>query len=600
MSVHDKIRFFYKSKFKKTVACLLIVPTIFTAFMPMTGCSSYASWSNTDISYSEDAAFEKFVLEIFKNTLSQNGLAVHAYLQHPENYDIQDYPLTIGGYDLDSLGDTTDTTNALIHLKSFDRSLLSDKHKLTYDQLKYSLETELEYSDMYLYDSALSATIGEQIQLPLVLAEYSFQEEKDVAEYIKILESTDAYFENICEYEKLRAKKGLFMEDYQADVIIEQCDAFISSASDGFLVSTFKTRLDALNLPDEKVKNYIKQNQTAIDEHVIKGYEILRDGLILLKGSGRYTGGICNYPDGLRYFEYFLATNLGWSKTIDEFSELITSYLDKTIQDIRTIANKHPKSYKKAESFAFQKLTPKETIDELKGKINDNYPAGPSVDYSIRYVDSSISEWASPAMYFTPQLDNIINNSIYINPDNAGSVDLYATLAHEGFPGHLYQTTYFAMTEPDLIRYIIAPTGYIEGWASYVEVDSYRYADTGDVYLNELMGLNYALTLLIYASADIGVSCYGWTQADVYTFVSSFGFKGTRIAGEMYDAMVSEPGNYCRYVLGYIAILELQDKAKELLDNKYSVKEFNKFILDTGAIQFDILFDRLESWASSY
>lgn len=548
----------------------------------------------------ENDAFEEFAMEVFRDTLSQNGLAVHSYLQHPENYGITDYPLTIGEYDLDSLGDTTDLTNTLTRLKSFNRGLLSDKHKLTYDEILYTLETELEYSDIYLYNTSLSTTIGEQIQLPLVLAEYTFKEEKDVEEYLAIAEDVDKYFTNMCEYEKLRADAGIFMEDYLADKIIEQCNTFIENASDGFLVSTFATRLDSLGLPEAKRNEYISRNQAAIDEHIIKGYEILRDGLSSLKGSGKYSGGIGNYPDGQRYYEYFLASNLGWNKSLDEFAELISSYINKTIMQIQQIASKHPASYNNVSRFSFQQLSPEETLEQLKQLIKDNYPDGPDVDYTISYVDKSISESASPAMYFTPQLDNIGENSIYINPDNAGSADLYATLAHEGFPGHLYQTTYFAASDPDLIRYLIAPTGYVEGWATYVEVDSYRYAETGDKYLNEIMGLNYALTLLLYASVDIGVSCYGWNEDDVYKFVFSYGFSGKRIAKEMYDAMVSEPGNYCRYVLGYIAILELQDKAKKLLGNRYSAKEFNKFLLDTGAVQFDILFDRLNEWAAAY
>lgn len=548
----------------------------------------------------ENNAFEEFAMEVFRDTLAQNGLAVHSYLEHPENYGITDYPLTIGEYDLDSLGDTSDLTNTLTRLKSFNRELLSDKHKLTYDEILYTLETELEYSDIYLYNTSLSTTIGEQIQLPLVLAEYTFKEEKDVEEYLAIAEDVDKYFTNVCEYEKLRADAGIFMEDYLADKIIEQCNTFIENASDGFLISTFVTRLDALGLSDAKRNEYIRRNQTAVDEHVIKGYEILRDGLRNLKGSGKYSGGIGNYPDGLRYYEYFLASNLGWNKSLDEFAELITGYINKTILQIQKIATEHPDSYNKASTFSFQQLSPEDTLEQLKKLIKDNYPDGPDVDYTISYVDKSISESASPAMYFTPQIDNIEENSIYINPENAGSADLYATLAHEGFPGHLYQTTYFAASDPDLIRYVIAPTGYVEGWATYIEVDSYRYAETGDEYLNELMGLNYALTLLLYASVDMGVSCYGWSEDDVYNFVSSFGFRGKRIAKEMYDAMVSEPGNYCRYVLGYIAILELQDKAKELLGNRYSAKEFNKFLLDTGAIQFDILFNRLDEWAAAY
>jgi uncharacterized protein (DUF885 family) len=593
----------------KSTALLLAAALLFSG---LAGCSGTISTVDdaTDIaakaeestdakSLRENEGFEEFIDEIFKETLSSDGLAVHSYLEHPENYGLTDYSNSLYGYDLDSLGDTSELTETLVKLKSFDRELLTEKHKLTYDQLLYILEKELEYSDLYLYDTVLSTTLGEQIQLPLVMAEYAFYEEKDVEEYLSILESVDEYFSNIIEFEKLRAEAGIFMEDYLADEIIGQCETFIASASDGFLVSTFQSKLDGLGVDETKRENYIARNQKAIDEHVIKGYKILCEGIENLKGSGKYSGGICNYPDGRRYYEYYLAMNVGWSKSLDEFMELLSDYTNATLARMAEIATDYPDSYAKYSTFSFQDLTPTETLEQLKELIKDDYPDGPEINYSIDYVDKSISESASPAFYFITQIDNLTENSIYINPDNSGTADIYATLAHEGFPGHMYQTTYFAASDPDLIRYIIAPTGYVEGWGTYAEVDSYRYAETGDEYLNELMGLNYALTLLIYATVDMGVGCYGWDEDEVYEYITSMGFRGRRIAKEMYDSMVSEPGNYSRYVLGYIAILELRDKAKELLGDKYSTKEFNKFVLDTGAIQFDILFERIDEWAST-
>ena len=83
-------------------------------------------------------------------------------------------------------------------------------------------------------------------------------------------------------------------------------------------------------------------------------------------------------------------------------------------------------------------------------------------------------------------VENIDFNSIYINSAGTDSSDLYPTLAHEGYPGHLYQTQYFASTSPSLIRNVIKPGGYIEGWASYVEVHSYEYAGDNTL-LNSLV-----------------------------------------------------------------------------------------------------------------
>jgi uncharacterized protein (DUF885 family) len=173
---------------------------------------------------------------------------------------------------------------------------------------------------------------------------------------------------------------------------------------------------------------------------------------------------------------------------------------------------------------------------------------------------------------------------------------LFTTLAHEGYPGHMYQTQYFAATNPDWIRYILAPGGYVEGWASYVEVLSYNYAQTGNDALNKMYAANYATVLCLYAKGDIGVNYYGWSEDDVYRFISQYGFDDKSVAHEMYYAFVSDPGNYCKYVLGMLGFEQLKTKAQSELSDKFNLKNFHQYILDMGPVQFDILFNNLDAW----
>jgi uncharacterized protein (DUF885 family) len=197
-----------------------------------------------------------------------------------------------------------------------------------------------------------------------------------------------------------------------------------------------------------------------------------------------------------------------------------------------------------------------------------------------------------------PQLDNLSQNSIYINPSSTSDDELYPTLAHEGYPGHLYQTTYFANTNPDLVRYIIEPNGYVEGWATYCELFSYSYADT-DKSLALLAQANYAIVLCLYAKCDIGINYYSWTETDVYNYISQYGFSDKSTANSMYEAMVSNPGNYCNYVLGWIGFSELKKEAMNLSGSSFTNSDFHKYILDMGAVPFDMLFEGISEWAYS-
>lgn len=585
--------------FKKCSAFLIILCLIFS----FTVCSPSPDKSKspeTQISNDvKNSEFDSYVNELFKETLSSDAFSIHSFLQHPENYGITDYEVTMGRYDIEDLDATKDITDAINDLKAFDRNTLSANQQITYDVLLKYFETELEYCDLYLFDTDLSTTIGLQVQLPLLYAEYSFNEEKDVKEYLTLISDTDEFFSSMIEYENLRSENGLFMEDYLADEIIEQCRTFVESSDDNILISTFNERLDTLTgISDEQKNSYIKQNETAVNDNVIKGYQLLIEGLESLKGNSKYSGGLCNYPNGNKYFEYLIKKDIGWSKSIDEYNELLDTYLNSSLMSMRQIIAKDSTVLDRFEAYSPKHTDPKEILSELREKIAADFPQGPSVNCDIKYVTKSLEDYASPAMYFTPQIDNLEKNSIYINSSSTNNEGLYSTLAHEGYPGHLYQITYFSNTRPDLIRHLLSFGGYTEGWATYCEAYSYSL-ESSDKNLSIIQKANLTSTLCLYAKIDIGVNYYNWTKENVASFLKNYGIEGDEVVTQIYNSMISEPGNYCKYVLGYIGFCELKNTAQNSLGNKFDIKGFHKYILDLGPVQFDILFGRLDEWIKS-
>lgn len=598
----------FKYSFQKILAVFLTLCII----LSFTGCSFFSNDNNftennsteytqpTEIYADEDnAEFAEYIDGLFRETVAGDALTLHSYLQNPANYGITDYEVTLGGYDVENLDYTQDITDSITALKSFNRETLSQKQQITYDQLLKYMETQLEYCDLYLFDTCLSTTVGLQVQLPIIFAEYSFNAEKDVVDYIKLLEDTDNFFQNIVDYETIRSENGYFMEAHLAEEIITQCRTFVDSADDGYLISTFDERIDKLSgISDEAKQAYKEQNTAAVNEHVIKGYQILADGLTKLKNTGKYSGGLVNYPNGKKYYESLVNMDMGWSKTIEEYDTLLDEYISQNILTMQMLMAKEPDLLDKFDSFSFSVTEPKDILNDLKTKIAQDFPTGPEINFDIKYITEALQDFASPAMYFTPQLDNLTNNSIYINPSSTNASELYPTLAHEGYPGHMYQITYFAASNPDLIRFLIEPGGFIEGWATYCEMYSYTLADKENLSLSLLNQANYITILCMYAKVDIGVNYHGWTAEQVYQYIKTYGYDDMEIAENMYYSMVSEPANYCQYVLGYIAFNELKETAQNKLDDRFNLKEFHKFILDLGPVQFDILFDRLEGWVN--
>lgn len=554
----------------------------------------------TDLSNSNaNESFTEFTEALFREIVTQDYLTLHSYVSTPANFGITSYDVTLGRYDFDNLDAAEYYTELLTKLKSFDKSSLSEKQLITYEQLLLLFENELEYSDLYLYSTLINSTTGIQVQLPLILAEYTFLNEEDINNYILLLEDVDGFFSDICEYEKLRAAQGLFKADSTIDDIINQCNTFVSSAAvpeSSILITSFNERLDAFEGLSEETKKSLKEkNEAAIKNHVIPGYNKLTEELNSLKGSCKYPGGLCESPDGKRYFEYLISNNLGSAKSVAEYDKLLDSTITSYLSKMNSLTMKNYSLLNSIDSFSFNMDDPHEILSDLQSKITNDFPAIPAVDYELKYVSKALSESASPAMYFIPQLDNLSLNTIYINPD-CSNADIYPTLAHEGYPGHLYQTQYFASTNPDWIRYILASSGYVEGWASYVEMLSYNYADTGNEALNALMSYNYAIIMCIHAKCDIGINYYGWDKSDVNKYLGKFFNESDEAAAQIYTICVDMPGNYCKYVLGLLGFLTLRQEAENALSDAFNPKDFHKFVLDMGPVQFDILYKKLPAW----
>ena len=321
------------SFFKKAAAitgAVVITACSFSACTPFGGSAS--RYNNADEQYNaaDNESFNAFTDSLFRELASSDSLSLHALLENPCEYGIDDYDITLGRIDIDNIDDTSDITDYITKLNAFDKASLSKSQQITYDLLNKYLYTTLNYSDLYLLNTDLTPTIGIQIQLPLLFSEYTFMEKKDVEEYIQLLSDVDGYFNNLLEFEALRSVRGYTLSDDLLDEVISSCKSIADSAGDaeGMFIGTFNSRVDDLIfLTDDEKNVYKKQNEDAVINHVIPGYNALITTLASFKGTNQYSGGICNYPDGARYFEGLLESCLGWSKSIDEYNDLLDSYI---------------------------------------------------------------------------------------------------------------------------------------------------------------------------------------------------------------------------------------------------------------------------------
>ena len=546
---------------------------------------------------SQQVAFDLFTDDLFKEKVQNDSITLNYSLAKPETYGITNYTPTFGHYSVSSMEESlADDAAALKKLETFEYDQLTRDQQITYDILKELYTDESRFKDFLLYDEVLSSTTGLQAQLPVLLAEYTITDKQDLVDYIMLLTKTDSYFKEICEFEKQKSNAGLFMSDTCADNVIDQCKQFIKEPEKNLLISIFDEKVSKLSLSDEEKAELTAQNKDAVLTHVIPAYQLIIDTLASLKGTGKNTGGLCNFKDGKAYYSLILKNQTGSSKTPDEAKEALQSLLYSSVRKMQSLVGKDPDLLKKAQDVTYRLTEPRKIIDFLKDAIKKDFPEVENVSCQIKYVHPSLEEHMSPAFYLTPQLDCYTKNCIYINRcEKYDLSDIFTTLAHEGYPGHLYQNVYYASTNPSLIRNIIDFGGYSEGWATYVEMYSYDLAGL-DSKVAEVLRCNNEAILCIYGLSDIGVNYSGWTQKDLAAFLSSVGIDNEEAAPHMYQAVIDEPCNYLKYVLGYAEIKELKDFASENLGKKFNLKDFHQFLLTIGPSQFDLLHKYLAQW----
>lgn len=581
-----------KNKYLTSFTALLLSSSLL-----FSGCSSIRASSDTN------TAFRQFTLELFRQDVAANTIGLHYTLKDPSAYDIVQAPVTYGSFSTNTTGMMASLENSLSALSHYHYEDLTDENKLTYDILESYLQTAQKGAPYLLYEEPLGEITGIQAQLPVLLAEYPFHDIKDVDTYLSLLSCTPDYFNSLISFEKEKADSGLFIPDSTVDAVVDQCSSFVDMKDSNYLLTTFDERLSKIpGLSSTVKRNYQKKNQEMIANAVVPAYESLIDALLELRGSGKNKKGVCYFPNGKEYYSYVVERDTGSPRSVSEIKKLIHDQISSDLLSIQTLLSKDPELASrpvsaeappdKSDIFLQNQIDrnqPEQILTLLEQKSCAAFPAPPDVTAQVKYVPNAMEPYLSPAFYMIPAIDDQSENVIYINQSrNVDTLKLFTTLAHEGYPGHLYQTTYFAEKNTEPLRSIFNFSGYVEGWATYAEMCSY-YLSPLPKDQAALFQKNGSLTLGLYAAADIGIHYDGWSVPDTVRFFSDYGIKDTDAIQEIYNLILSDPGNYLKYYVGYLEFMELKKKAMKIDGDEFSQKNFHRAVLDVGPAPFDIV-----------
>lgn len=535
-------------------------------------------------------SFSEFCTTLFREEMKSNTMNLHFTLKDPKAAGIDSYEITLGSLSGDSPHNQARQLKKLSEeLKKYSHRSLKEKDRLTCRLLSDYISRQQNLAAYPYYDEPLTPSGGVTSQLPVLLAEYTFRNTRDIKDYLGLLSQMDTYFLGILDYEQKKADAGLFMSDEACLKVIEGCEVFTEHPDDNFLIDTFSNRLNAMDgLTDTQKNAYLKQHSKVLSDHVIPAYSQMIKGLTMLLGRGHNNWGLCNFPEGKAYYEAVVSADTGCDDSVEDLFSQIAKARREDLTFCQNLLEKNPKLASQSPKPDAALKEENAMLSRLQKEILTDFPAPPQTDVEICHVDPALSEYLAPAFYITAPIDDISHNRIYIN-DAKNDTDIYyfTTLAHEGYPGHLYQTictsSYGAPEVLSLLNY----PGYTEGWATYTEMQSFYYAGL-DPDLASLLQHNQAATLSLYATADIGIHYFGWEKEKNAAFWSEYGVDDTATVKRITDLILEEPGNYLKYYVGYLKFRQMREQLA--LENKsFSVSAFHEAILRTGPSPFSVL-----------
>lgn len=596
--------------YRKNIHLIRISALTLSASFLLFGCTRNTPPPETETEriptadFAAEEQFQEMIHNLFYDTVTSSGLTMHSMLTDPEAYGITEYPETLGDYSIQALQDNyAELRDDYEKLLSIDRSALSPELQTDYDILLEYMETEQEGEKFLLYDHPFSAISGVQVELPIVLAEYSFRTPEDAEHYLALLSSIDEYYEQLLKYVQAQKEAGIFLSDQTISDVLDSCQSYLDAPETGMMAETFLSRLDSLTeLSQEDREALISRNEEILKNDFTAAYVTLTEGLEDMKGHAESPSGASSLPNGTEYYEYLLKSSTYTSyRNPKALKDAIAGRMLDELDHAQELMSQDPELIHDLYQFDFSIQDPEDALTDLQTKLLTDFPEVPAYAYEVRTLPEALEPYTSPAFYLSPPIDTQNENFIYINQSSvAARNDIYTVMAHEGYPGHLYQCNYFNTVNHSLLRSLMSFSCYVEGWATYVQYLAYQWDDQIRPELAELLAINESAYLALYALVDYQVNYEGMTVEELGEFLHElFRISNPEAADSLYQIVCEDPANYMKYYVGYLEISEMREKAEEVLGNDFDAKAFHTFLLDFGPAPFSLIWKHFDEWLLS-
>lgn len=510
-------------------------------------------------------------------------------------------------------------------LKSYDRASLSEDDRHSYDVLLHFLGTQVAGERWAFHNYPVNQLFGVQNNTPEFFATmHPVRDRRDAEDYVIRLGQIPVKFDQVLEGLKLREEKGIRPPRFVVEKVLTEMRAFRATAPEAsVLYSRYAERLAELpaGTLDEATRTQLLDGvKQALSREVYPAYDRLIGWFEQLAQQELGNHGVWALPDGDAFYRYAIRAQtttemdpealhrIGVEEVARIQAEMDTilrdaGYVEGTLAErIRALAESPEQLYPDSDEGRAAILADyQKIIDEISTQLDPYFSVMPAAAVKVERVPAFRETTAPGAYYQPPAMDGSRPGVFFANLRDVGEIPRFGmrTLAyHEAIPGHHFQIArMMELKGVPTFRRLLPFTAYSEGWALYTEQLAWEAGFQNNP-LDNLGRLQAELFRAVRLVVDTGLHHQRWTREQAIDYMRDNTGMGEKEVTAEIERYLVMPGQALAYKVGMLKILELREKARAELGERFDIREFHDVVLGRGAMPLTLLEQQVEAWVA--
>jgi uncharacterized protein (DUF885 family) len=509
-------------------------------------------------------------------------------------------------------------------LRSYDRRRQSQAQLLSTDIADWFLDDQLRRQPFRFHDYPLNQMFGVQSELPnFMLTIHPLVSKVEARNYIRRLSKFGIKFDQVLEGLQVREQKGVLPPRFVIRRVLDEMIAFAGQpAAESPLYTVFKEKIAGLKLDAAEQQRLLADAEAQINTVVYPAYKKLIAYFTTLEAKATDDDGVWKLPDGAAFYTHCLRSNttvelnpeqvhaIGLAEVVRIEGEMKAILAQLGYEAVENAPHKLLE-FSKEERFHYpntdesrnQALVDYQRIlDDINASLDPIFEVRPKAALKVERVPEFREKTSAGAYYYPADLGGGRPGVFYANLRDMNEVSKFGmkTLAyHEGIPGHHFQLA-IAMELRGLpfFRRLVPFTAYAEGWALYAEKLVRENGVYKDDPYSELGCLDAELFRAVRLVVDTGIHAMRWTRQQAIDYMQQHTAQALETIVSEVERYIVMPGQACAYKIGELKMLELRQKARQALGDRFDLRQFHNVILKNGSMPLALLEQVVEEYIS--